>query len=178
MLLPGALFVLFLVGCWVYCLTDALLTPASEYHGMPKTAWVCLIAVTFVAGAVAWLIAVRRSQFPTVPRPAKGGGRLTSNRPSSGRRMTRYRRAAGKRQASYRWTAADEALARHPAGRSRSAGQPGRPKGPDDDPEFLRELDELIKRNAASAADAGVGVQPGDEYLYHDDVEHETGETE
>lgn len=170
MLLPGALFVLFLVGCWLYCLADAVLTPASAYHGMPKTAWVCLIAVTFAAGALAWLIAVRRSRFPRLPRPARGGG---------------WRIASRQRPASYRWTAADEALARHPAGRSRRADQPGsgqpgsgRPKGPDDDPQFLRALDELIKRNAASAADAGVGVQPGDEYLYHDDVEHETGETD
>jgi hypothetical protein len=41
---------------------------------------------------------------------------------------------------------ADVAQSRHPAGRSMRAGQPGwvAPKGPDDDPEFLRQLAERI----------------------------------
>ena len=30
MLLSGALFALFMMGFWLYCLTDAILTPASE----------------------------------------------------------------------------------------------------------------------------------------------------
>jgi len=45
-----------------------------------------------------------------------------------------------------RWTDADDAVARHPAGRARVAG--ARPKGPDDDPEFLRALDRAIRGNS------------------------------
>ena len=37
MLLAGALSALFMAGFWLYCLTDAILTPASECRGLPKT---------------------------------------------------------------------------------------------------------------------------------------------
>src|SRR5580658_9900134 len=73
MLLSGALFALFMTGFWLYCLTDAILTPASECRGMPKPAWIAVIAATFIGGAVAWLI-VRQpvrtgtSQLDTAPR--------------------------------------------------------------------------------------------------------------
>ena len=35
MLLAGALFALFMMGFWLYCLTDAVLTPPGECRGMP-----------------------------------------------------------------------------------------------------------------------------------------------
>lgn len=57
MLLSGVLFVLFLAGCWLYCLTDAALTPAAEFRGLTKEAWIFIIATTFVVGAIAWLVA-------------------------------------------------------------------------------------------------------------------------
>ena len=57
MLLSGALFALFMMGFWLYCLTDAILTPASECRGLPKPAWIAVIALTFIGGAIAWLIA-------------------------------------------------------------------------------------------------------------------------
>lgn len=115
MLLPVALVVLFLIGCWLYSLTDAVLTPAVTFRGLSKSTWIMLIAVTFIVGAVAWLVARYRRRH--------GAGR-----------------GAGS---AYRWTAADEAVARHPAGRSREAGW-DIPRGPDDDPEFLKKLDRLI----------------------------------
>ena len=67
MLLSGVLFVLFLAGCWLYCLTDAALTPAEEFPGWRKRTWIAVIAVTLIAGAIAWLIARRNwraSQWP------------------------------------------------------------------------------------------------------------------
>jgi hypothetical protein len=132
MVLPGALFALFLMGFWLYCLTDALLTPASECRGMPKSAWVAVIAVTFIGGAVTWFIAryrARRSFAPGRPEPrqAAGGG-------------------GEGYLGSVRWTDADDAVARHPAGRARVTG-PRVPKGPDDDPEFLSALGRAIRRN-------------------------------
>ena len=38
MSLSVALFTLFMTGFWLYCLTDAILTPAAEFPGMPKPA--------------------------------------------------------------------------------------------------------------------------------------------
>jgi hypothetical protein len=128
MLLSGALFALFMTGCWLYSLTDAILTPASDCRGLRKQAWVAVIAVTFIGGALAWLI---------VRRPARDSARIVRPVP---------RRDLGE-AGSGRWTDADDAAARHPAGRSKAAGHPGPAKGPDDDPEFLRVLGQAIRRN-------------------------------
>lgn len=126
MLLSGVLFVLFLAGCWLYCLTDAALTPAVEYRGLSKSTWIYIISATFIVGALAWLIA-RRS-----------------------RRSKSWVTAS----AGYTWHSpweADAAVARHPAGRAK---QPSRDRqhvaqGPDDDPEFLRQLDRSIRGTSA-----------------------------
>ena len=136
MLLSGALFALFMMGFWLYCLTDAILTPSGECRGMPKTAWIAVITLTFIGGAVAWLI-VREplcspaSSLAPAPRPEDPGVHYFRNG---------------------RWTAADDAVARHPAGRARpSALAP--PRGPDDDPEFLRALDRAIRGNSQAGGE-------------------------
>jgi hypothetical protein len=135
MLLSGVLFVLFLAGCWLYCLTDAALTPAEEFPGWQKRTWVAVIAVTLIAGAIAWLISRRNWRAGAWPTTVshlmiidRGNANVVWFSP---------------------WTtesAADAAQARHPAGRSMRAGGSGwvAPKGPDDDPEFLRQLAERI----------------------------------
>ena len=131
MLLSGTLFALFMMGFWLYCLTDAILTPAAECRGMSKPAWIAVITLTFIGGAVAWLIVREPARRPTAaPKPRPGD-------PGDGRFRTG------------RWTAADDAIARHPAGRARAADT-GRaaPKGPDDSPEFLRALDRAIRGNS------------------------------
>ena len=57
MTLTGVLLTLFMVGCWLYCLSDAALTPAVAYRGLPKRAWIAIIVATFILGAIAWLLA-------------------------------------------------------------------------------------------------------------------------
>ncbi len=132
MLLASALFALFLGGLWLYCLTDAILTPGSECRGMPKPAWIVLIALTFIGGAVAWLIArqpVRTPVSARFPSSACFAEELDEeNYPDT-----------------HRWTDADDAVARHPAGRSRDTALSGLPKGPDDDPDFLQALARAIR---------------------------------
>jgi hypothetical protein len=126
MLLSGALLALFMAGFWLYCLTDVILTPAPECRGLSKQAWVAVVAVTFIVGAFAWLIVRRPVGEPaTIPMPitdGSGGGDDV-------------------------WTDADDAVARHPAGRGKAADGHAAPKGPDDDPEFLRALDRVIRGN-------------------------------
>jgi peptidoglycan/LPS O-acetylase OafA/YrhL len=131
MLLSGALFALFMTGIWLYCLTDAILTPVREFRGLSKPAWIAIIAVTFLAGALAWLI---------VRRPLRRSYRRAALAPRQGQ--------DGFDEEGYllssRWTDADDAVARHPAGRA-MATEPGAiPRGPDDDPEFLRALSRAI----------------------------------
>ena len=138
MLLSGALLALFMTGFWLYCLTDAILTPPSECRGMPKSAWIAIIILTFVGGAIAWLIVrppVRDSSAPLAATPRWDLDR--ANDYDDGYFRTE------------RWTDADDAVARHPAGRARAAyPAQAAPKGPDDDPEFLRALDRAIHGNS------------------------------
>jgi hypothetical protein len=145
MLLSGALFALFMTGFWLYCLTDAILTPAPECRGLPKAAWVAIIAVTFIGGAIAWLIVRQPARglssgpIPLAPTQDPGDRDDRDDRVSSG---------DDARFLNERWTAADDAVARHPAGRARVTGPAhAAPKGPDDDPAFLRALDRVIRGN-------------------------------
>jgi hypothetical protein len=117
MLLASALFVLFMAGCWLYCLIDAVLTPASECPGVPKPAWVAVIAITFVAGAFAWLITRRLSRYQArSPAPALG------LRPDGDPGWTGSPDVSGSR--SLRAVS-----------------------GPDDDPDFIRALAAAIRRD-------------------------------
>ena len=137
MLLSGALLALFMMGFWLYCLTDAILTPAGECRGMPKPAWMAVISVTFIAGAVAWLI---------VRGPVRGPAASLAPAPHPDDPGGSYFRSG-------RWTDADDAVARHPAGRARTSGGVV-PKGPDDDPEFLRALERAIRGNSQAGGEA------------------------
>lgn len=140
MLLSGVLFVLFLAGCWLYCLTDAALTPGSEYRGLSKATWISIIAATFIVGALAWLITRRRWRKRRWPASRPPFVALASH---------------GDFGWYTHWTAEDDAIARHPAGRSRKPGEdgPAIPKGPDDDAEFLRQLDRQIRGTSADAGE-------------------------
>ncbi len=112
---------------------------------MPKRAWIAIIVLTFIGGAIAWLIVrppTRDSSAPLAATP-----RWDLDRPDDS--DDGYFRT-GRR------TDADDAVARHPAGRARvTETTPSVPKGPDDDPEFLRALDRAIHGNS----------QAGDEIL-------------
>ena len=136
MLLAGALFALFMMGFWLYCLTDAVLTPPGECRGMSKPAWIAVITVTFIGGAVAWLI---------VREPVYGPASSLAPAPRPGDPGDRYFRGG-------RWTDADDAVARHPAGRARPSTL-AVPRGPDDDPEFLRALDRAIRGNSQAGGE-------------------------
>jgi len=142
MLLSGALLVLFMTGIWLYCLTDAIITPVGEFRGLSKPAWVAVIAVTFLAGALAWLVA--RRPLRTSYRPLA----MAQRRGRDGFDEEGY-------LASSRWTDADDAVARHPAGRAMAGDPLAIPRGPDDDPDFLRTLSRAIDGDPP-AADEGL----------------------
>jgi Phospholipase_D-nuclease N-terminal len=141
MLLSAALLALFMTGFWLYCLTDAILTPASECKGLTKPAWIAVIAVTFIGGALAWLI-VRRPARDSSPSPTTlaGWDAVLSDDEDYFR--------------SPHWTDENDAVARHPAGRARLTDPHAAPKGPDDDLEFLRALDQAIHGNRPGGGEA------------------------
>lgn len=132
MLVAVVLFGLVTIGFVVPCLIDVAVTPSAEMRSLSKPAWVLLIAAFSVFGATAWLAAGRpdrRKRMRLLPRYLEGT-------PSMGQQ---------------------EALRRHPAGRAMEpgidtadpvapdAGTMARwPIGPDDDPEFMAELDRRL----------------------------------
>ena len=152
MLLSGVLFVLFLDGCWLYCLADAALTPAEEFPGLSKITWLCIIVATFIVGAIAWLIA--RRSWRARSWAASQGTRPASptSRDTDPAWFANWMAFDGTDGTGTDGTGADgagatdAAVARHPAGRSKKAAQEGwiAPKGPDDDVEFMRQLDRRI----------------------------------
>lgn len=129
MLPLGVLFVLFTAGFWAYCLIDAIMTPQDEIRSLTTMKWALLITVLPVVGAIAWLLAGRPDpswRTPMMPQHLTGTPRLGPQ----------------------------EAIRRHPAGRTVEPGSDGQqaevrdrpaasaypPIGPDDDPEFIRAL--------------------------------------
>jgi hypothetical protein len=140
MLVIGMVFALLTVGFVVPCMIDAVRTPQFAIRSLSKRTWVLLILLLSVIGAVAWLIA---------GRPAGSWQAPMANRPLAG--LPGIRR--------------QEAFRRHPAGRGDDLGfdflagyqeQPdvGRPLGPDDDIDFLRELDRRIRGDREAGNDA------------------------
>jgi hypothetical protein len=128
MWLACALIILLTVGFVLPCMLDVTTTPDSEFMVLSKGTWLLIVGAFWVFGAVAWLI---------VGRPQRLGFRRLSNPyPAGG-----YGPA--------------DALLRHPA--AQAAGGFGdlvggadlvivrRPLGPDDDPDFLLELDRRIR---------------------------------
>jgi Phospholipase_D-nuclease N-terminal len=115
------------------CLIDVARTPRYACGRLSKPAWLVVIGVFWAFGAAAWLLAGRPRRFRSaawLPSPPTAPGRLS---PQQARR-------------------------RHPAWRPGEAGQgalglpadvPDQgwygPLGPDDDPEFLIELERRIR---------------------------------
>jgi hypothetical protein len=185
MLLLGALFALFVVGFWLYCLVDVALTPGSECRGLPKGAWIAVVGGTFVIGAVMWLVfrhparptvsSVPRGNGPRDPSPrapqtrgeARGQAAGRDVRPGprarNGHDLTGGPPEGGDSPVMSGRPEADAALRRHPAGRSRPhrTASRSRPQGPDDDPEFLSSLNRAI-HGAEPGDDPASG--PGDEF--------------
>ena len=135
MLLSGVLFVLFLAGCWLYCLTDAALTPSEAFPGWRKRTWIVVIAVTLIAGAIAWLIARRNWRSQQWPSADAANLVIIDH---NGVNILWYPHPPIEQAAPS--GPADLAGSRDLAG----PRDPAIPRGPDDDPEFLRQLAERI----------------------------------
>lgn len=128
MWLAGALIILATVGFVLPCMLDITMTPDSEFTTFGKGTWLLIAGAFWVFGAIAWLIAGRPRRLVRLhrsnPYPAGGYGPAEAM----------YRHPAARAAGGY-----DE-----PAG-SLGFATARLPLGPDDNPEFLRELDRRIR---------------------------------
>jgi hypothetical protein len=132
MLLGCVLFALFTVGLVVPCMIDVATSPPWAIRTLSRRTWLAILVVFSVFGCLAWLIAGRPRRMPLRPRRAAAGLGIGPA----------------------------EAFRRHPAGRAMgldlgdepdreySGGLwPPRPLGPDDDPDFLLEIERRIRES-------------------------------
>jgi hypothetical protein len=117
-------FAAFLFLCFVvYCILDVAMTDRASVRTLPKLVWLLLVLFIPVVGSVGWIV---------VGRPADAGIVPGSSRTSV------------------------EGISRGPVSRPDAAGGGGsatrprsrpQPRGPDDDPQFLRKLEEDLRRH-------------------------------
>lgn len=101
-----------------YCVLDIARTPRDRFVSLPKPLWFLVVLFLPILGSVMWLI-VGRADVAGSPgeRGDPGSGRGASPRGASG-----------------------------PSGGSRTR-RPDPPRGPEDDPEFLRSIEERLRRD-------------------------------
>jgi hypothetical protein len=108
---------LLILALALLALIDCLSRDDNEIRGLPKVLWVLVILLFPLLGSAAWFIAGRPR---SAGLPGAGSGPGTGSGFGSG---IRDRLSGG------------------------GSGRTGRPLAPDDDPEFLRRLDEQRRRD-------------------------------
>ena len=74
---------LVMVGVWIFCFFDVLLTPNQQVRNVPKLAWVFIVLLLPEVGSIAWLVlgrpwnAARTAASADRPKAAPGFGQLT-----------------------------------------------------------------------------------------------------
>lgn len=111
----------------LYCVLDVALTPAPDTRSLPKPAWLIVVIFLPVLGSIAWLLGGRPEHAGRSPGGARGPGQR-GPRSAGGGPGPR-----GKGSGGSSWN-------RPPSGPRTP------PKGPDDDPEFLRHVEEQLRR--------------------------------
>jgi hypothetical protein len=121
-IIPALIF-----GFLLYCVLDVALTSDDRVRNLPKLVWLLLVILVPIIGGIAWLVAGR----PEAHGAAPGGDRPVANRGPHPHPSTQPRRAPGGPGAS----------------RAGPARPPSAPKGPDDDPEFIKQLERRLRRD-------------------------------
>lgn len=110
----GGLITFVSIVVWVYAFFDALTTPAQETRNLPKILWLVVIGLFMPVGAILWLFLGR----PRQPAPEQ------ESEPSTAQ-------------------VEEAADGLDPSDFAKPSESP-HPLGPDDDPEFLRNLNRRI----------------------------------
>jgi hypothetical protein len=129
----GLVLTLVFVSIWIYVIMDIISTPADDVRFLPKLLWLLFVVLFALAAALLWLLMGRPRRVP-----ADGGPDL---------RDEPYSATSGQSARDIGTPRPDgpDVLGRWVRARRGNAGRP--PLAPDDDPEFLRELSDRIRRS-------------------------------
>lgn len=58
------------IALTAYCITDIIIHPEENPHGLPKILWIFVIILVPYAGAAAWFFLKYRRGRPAPPRPS------------------------------------------------------------------------------------------------------------
>ncbi len=122
------------VALAIFALFDVFRSEESERSGLPRALWAAIVVVLPVLGPVVWIIVsrVRRAEaegrYSPTPGPSRPWGASGPARPSGGSGTSRG--GSGAR----------------PPIRPGWSRRPAGPTAPDDDPEFLRDLERQWRR--------------------------------
>lgn len=108
--MPRVVLTLAVLAFTIYAVVDCIQTEEDRVRNLPKLAWVFLMLMFTPIGGIAWLLA-GRPQDPGRGQAWRGG---FGGYPLGGPQP--------------------------PGGRTGPQDQPRRPRGPDDDPDFLKNL--------------------------------------
>lgn len=76
---------LIMLGLWIFCFIDVLLTPEFACRNLPKLGWVFIVLLLPLVGSIAWLVAGRPWDRTNAP--------VRSSRPATSARYPEYDRA-------------------------------------------------------------------------------------
>lgn len=130
-----------IIGVWAYAIIDVFGTPPDEVRTVSKPIWVVAVLLFWVFGAAAWFLFGRPRVSGYGARPSR---RAISDHPAFGQRST------------WEVTRREAGLGR-PGSRMGTRRPVARPMGPDDDPEFLRELADRIRGGEAEPPSSSRG---------------------
>ena len=68
MLAADGVLGLLLLGVWIFCVIDAITTPPEACRNLPKIAWVLIVILLMLPGAIVWLVAGRPWGVARTPR--------------------------------------------------------------------------------------------------------------
>ncbi|AEH11304.1 hypothetical protein FsymDg_4030 [Candidatus Protofrankia datiscae] len=134
----GFVLTLMIFGFWIFTLIDAIMAPSAAVRTLPKLAWIAIIVFFYPLGGVAWLLVGRPRRDDRV-----GEGIDPTDHPTWGDRG-RWAGADGFGRDSRESGQDGPSNVRWPSWPRRSPAP--QPVAPDDNPEFLRELSERIRR--------------------------------
>lgn len=125
------------LGLTLYAVLDVLLGDKERMRLLRRPLWVLVVLLVPVVGPIAWLVLGRPPREPGGPPRTTGEGRPPGE--DDGRRD----------HPSWGPVAPDGTRRSGPGPRAGGGRRPGRaPRGPDDDPEFLRQLEKRLRRRS------------------------------